>query len=246
MVSYDPKQPQPTSAPPGSNTPESTPLVPHPPPKVPEWISEVIPNLDLVIEDVLSPGAVLFLDLVRPATLLRDAVVGVLAELYDKDTVPKKVKVIRLIIKETDGVAATSGDEIRKTIVFNAKYIAKVGQRAKDEILGVIRHEVVHCFQHDAQGTAPSGLIEGVADFVRLRAGFAPPHWKRGDSGGNWDAGYERTAFFLDWLERTQGAGTVKRINMGLCEETYQEKTFWKQVTGDSVEDLWEKYKQSL
>ncbi|CAE6454906.1 unnamed protein product [Rhizoctonia solani] len=248
MVSHDPKQPQPTNAPPSSwNTlPEPTPLVPRSPPEIPKWISEVIPNLDLVIEDVLSPGAVLFLDLVRPATVLRDAVVGVLAELYDQDTVPKKLKTLRLIIKETDGIAATSGDEIRKTIVFNAKYIAKVGQRAKDEILGVIRHEVVHCFQHDAQGTAPSGLIEGVADFVRLRAGFAPPHWKRGDSGGNWDAGYERTAFFLDWLERTQGAGTVKRINMGLCEETYQEKTFWKQVAGDSVEDLWEKYKQSL
>ncbi|CUA69370.1 hypothetical protein RSOLAG22IIIB_03893 [Rhizoctonia solani] len=247
MVSHDPKQPQPTNAPSNWNgPPEPTSLVPRPPPKVPEWISEVIPDLDLVIEDVLSPGAVLFLDLIRPATLLRDAVVGVLAELYNKDTVPNRVKNLRLIIKETDGIASTSGDEIRKTIVFNAKYIAQVGQRAKDEILGIIRHEVVHCFQYDAQGTAPPGLIEGVADFVRLRAGFAPPHWKRGDSGGDWDAGYERTAFFLDWLERTKGAGTVKRINLGLCGEKYRQESFWKQVVGENVEDLWEKYKRSL
>ncbi|CAE6465609.1 unnamed protein product [Rhizoctonia solani] len=247
MVSHDPNQPQPTNAPPGWNPlPEPTPFVPRPPPQVPEWISEAIPKLDLVIEDVLSTGAALFLDLVQPATLLRDAVVGVLAELYDRNTVPNKVKSLRVIIKETDGIAETSGDEIRKTIVFNAKYIAKVGQRAKDEILGIIRHEVVHCFQHDAQGTAPIGLIEGVADFVRLRAGFSPPHWKRGDGGGRWDAGYERTAFFLDWLERTKGPGTVKKINMGLCEEDYQEESFWKQVVGDSVEDLWERYKQSL
>ncbi|CAE6528133.1 unnamed protein product [Rhizoctonia solani] len=247
MVSHDPKRPQATNAPPNwTNMPEPTPLVPRPPPKTPEWISEVIPKLDLVIEDVLSPGAVLFLDLVQPATLLQDAVVGVLAELYDKNTVPNKVKSLRLIIKETDGIAATSGDEIRKTIVFNAKYIAKVGQRAKDEILGIVRHEVVHCFQHDAQGTAPPGLIEGVADFVRLRAGFAPPHWKRGDGGGHWDAGYERTAFFLDWLERTKGAGTVKRINMGLCGEEYREESFWKRVVEENVEDLWKMYKQSL
>ena len=108
MVSHDPQQPQPTNAPPNWNSrPELTPLVPRPPPKIPEWISEVIPNLELVIEDILSPGAVLFLDLVRPATLLRDAVVGVLAELYDKSTVPNKVKNLRLIIKETEGIAAT-------------------------------------------------------------------------------------------------------------------------------------------
>ncbi|KAL5636710.1 hypothetical protein ACGC1H_000618 [Rhizoctonia solani] len=147
MVSHDPKQPQATNVPPSWNSlPEPTPLVPRPPSETPEWISEVIPKLDLVIEDILSPGAVLFLDLVRPATLLRDAVVGVLAELYDKNTVPNKVKILRLIIKETDGIAATSGDEIRKTIVFNAKYIAKVGQRAKDEILGIVRHEVCSNF----------------------------------------------------------------------------------------------------
>ncbi|CAE6417579.1 unnamed protein product [Rhizoctonia solani] len=247
MVSHDPKQPQPTNVPPSQTSPpEPTPFAPQPPSEFPSWVTEAIPELDLVIEDVLCPGATLFLTLVQPGKLLQDAVAGVLMELYDKETVPKRVKFLRVIIKETNGVAATSGDEIRKTIVFNAKYIAQVGRRAKDEILGVIRHEVVHCFQHDAQGTAPGGLIEGVADFVRLRAGFAPPHWKRGDGGGRWDSGYERTAFFLDWLERTKGAGTVKKINVGLSEGKYQEGCFWKQVLGESVDSLWERYKKSL
>lgn len=35
-----------------------------------------------------------------------------------------------------------SGSHSDKTIVFNAKYIEKLGQRMRDEILGVIRHEV--------------------------------------------------------------------------------------------------------
>jgi hypothetical protein len=108
MVSHDPNQPQPTNIPPGQNSlSEPRPLVPRPPPKVPHWILEVLPKLDLVIDDVLCPGAVAFLALVQPADLLKDAVVGVLTELYDKDTVPKRVKSLCVIIKETNGVAAT-------------------------------------------------------------------------------------------------------------------------------------------
>ena len=46
-----------------------------------------------------------------------------------------------------------------------------------------------------------SRLLE--SDFVRLRASLAPPHWKRStpSDSDKWDAGYERTAFFLDWIE---------------------------------------------
>lgn len=40
-------------------------------------------------------------------------------------------------------------------------------------------HEMVHCWQRNAHGTAPGGLIEGIADWVRLKAGLVPPHWKR-------------------------------------------------------------------
>lgn len=77
---------------------------------------------------------------------------------------------------------------------------------------------------------------------MRLRAGFAPPHWKRGDKGGHWDAGYEKTGFFLDWLENVKGDGTVKRINLALSEGKYHEKKFWKGVLGERIEDLWEQY----
>lgn len=103
--------------------------------------------------------------------------------------------------------------------------------------------QVVHCFQHNAHGTAPSGLIEGIADFVRLRSDLAPPHWKRGGNPGErWDAGYEKTAYFLDWLERTKGEGTVRRINLALSKKEYHEDKFWTKVVGENVEDLWKRY----
>ncbi|KAG9127887.1 hypothetical protein FRC07_007962 [Ceratobasidium sp. 392] len=219
--------PKPTNVPPPATIP-AEPLVPRPPVDIPKWILDAIPRLDLVIEDILCPGAAQFLAAVQPATLLRNAVVGVLLELYDAKTVPSHVKQLRLIIKEMEGVAAT-----------------RLGARAREEIIGVVTHEVVHCFQYDGQGTAPIGLIEGVADFVRLRAGLAPPHWKRDEKGERWDAGYEKTGFFLDWLERTKGAGTVRKINLALCDTEYHKKAFWEGALGDRVEELWEQYRSN-
>lgn len=84
------------------------------------------------------------------------------------------------------------------------------------EIEGVLVHELVHCFQHNGRGACPGGLVEGIADWVRLGAGLGAPHWRRGAVPDRWDQGYERTAYFLDWLEGRFGRGTVRRMNEAL------------------------------
>jgi Peptidase of plants and bacteria len=86
-----------------------------------------------------------------------------------------------------------------------------------------------------------------MADYVRLKAGLAPPHWKKekGRMGQKWDEGYERTAWFLEWLEDCRGAGTISRINetMGLCK--YEEDKFWPELFGEKIDVLWNRYKES-
>lgn len=59
------------------------------------------------------------------------------------------------------GVAHTFGTETHKTIHFSLDHIER--SASKHEIMGVLVHEVVHCYQYDANGTAPGGLIEGFA-----------------------------------------------------------------------------------
>jgi hypothetical protein len=64
------------------------------------------------------------------------------------------------------GVAYTTGsdlDDDHKEIHFSTDYIESSASRAHDEIFGVLVHEVVHCFQYNANGTCPGGLIEGIA-----------------------------------------------------------------------------------
>lgn len=79
-------------------------------------------------------------------------------------------------------------------------------------------------------------------DYVRLQAGHAPPHWQKG--GEQWDAGYQTTGYFLNWIEDFY-PGAVRQINGAMRDKAYDEKIF-EQVTERSVDKLWRLYKASL
>jgi hypothetical protein len=149
-------------------------------------------------------------------------------------------------------VAYTTGtdlDDDHKEIHLSTSYVAAIAAnkaRFAAEMRGVLVHEMVHCWQWAAGGSAPGGLIEGIADWVRLRAGLAPPHWKQVWKDCEWDSGYDKTGYFLDWCEETCGEGTVRRINMALKEGTYEEKAFWMGCCKKSVKDLWKGYGEDM
>lgn len=148
-----------------------------------------------------------------------------------------------------NGVAYTTGSELdsdHKEIHFSLDYIHKKSAEGRaNEIVGVLTHEMVHCYQYNAFGTCPGGLIEGIADWVRLNANLGPPHWKK-EATGKWDAGYERTGYFLEYLEQRFGEGTVRRINEKLRISKYEEKRFWTECCGRPVEQLWGDYGKAL
>lgn len=122
-------------------------------------------------------------------------------------------------------------------------------------------HELV------AQQHPPGGLIEGIADFVRLKAGLGADHWTKpksaADRASSWDAGYQHTAFFLAWLEDVHfGRGAIGLVNDRLLRVGYLERRngaedgesqrtpgppgFWKGLFGAEVEELWEEYGRYL
>lgn len=117
----------------------------------------------------------------------------------------------------------------------------------------MLLHELVHCYQHNCLGTAPGGLIEGIADFVRLKAGLAPPHWRKGtteqEMGHKWDEGYQKTAWFLEWLEGEKGKGVVGKMNEQMRSVRYREEEgkegFWQGLFGEGVESLWRRYRKT-
>ncbi|EKG14227.1 hypothetical protein MPH_08602 [Macrophomina phaseolina MS6] len=206
------------------------------------------PLLRLELRDLTHEGTKSFLAHLDASQVLEEAVSGVLQLLYSPHADIPAVRSITLILRSMGGVAYTTGKDIdsdHKEIHFSLEYISHISKdRKKEEILGVLRHEMVHCWQWDAHGTAPGGLIEGIADYVRLRSGFVPPHWKQ-EADGDWDAGYQHTGYFLDYLEKTYGHGSVMAINETLRRKDYDEK-LWKDLFGKSVKHLWNDYGRHL
>jgi hypothetical protein len=214
------------------------------------------PLLRLHIDDVSHPAAQVASSSLDGGLYLTRAIEHVVAHLYTaygSSDIPR-VRSVTVILRPMGGVAYTSGlplDDLHKEIHLSLEYVHSVLSRnsagVRHELAGVITHEMVHCFQGNGEGTAPGGLIEGIADFVRLKAGLSPPHWNRApeNRGHKWDDGYQKTAWFLEWLEDKRGPGTVSYMNDIMRRHKYHEDRFWKNIFGESVESLWKEYKET-
>ena len=104
----------------------------------------------------------------------------------------------------------------------------------------MIYHESTHIWQWSGIGQAPGGLIEGIADFVRLRAGYAPSHWVQPGQGDMWDQGYDVTARFLDYCTSLKD-GFVAELNNEL--KTGYSVNYFSDILGRNVDQLWADYK---
>ncbi|KAL4934581.1 basic secretory family protein [Aspergillus undulatus] len=280
---------------PSGTQPTATDSTVHHPPKLPA------PKLRLEIDSLRHPASHFFLTSIPDlASTLETALNAIIHNLYTPPTPdtttptigPKRklpltfkpslppTRSITVLLREIGGVAYTTGKELdndHKEIHISLAYIQHCRTKADPlaEIVGVLTHELVHCYQYAAPRAtidgkpdnstprAPGGLIEGIADFVRLKAGLSPPHWSRPMSAKErpekWDSGYQHTAYFLAWLEDVRvGRGAVGLLNDRLCRVGYvgegkskgpkeeggvkKKEGFWAALYEAEIEDLWDEY----
>ncbi|KAH0725792.1 hypothetical protein MTR67_003676 [Solanum verrucosum] len=108
------------------------------------------------------------------------------------------------------------------------------------EITGVLYHEATHVWQWNGNGGAPGGLIEGIADYVRLKAGLGSSHWVKPGQGNRWDQVYDVTAQFLDYCNSLRN-GFVAELNKKM-RNGYSDH-FFVDILGKTVDQLWSDYK---
>lgn len=148
----------------------------------------------------------------------------------------KNITSVNLIIETMSGVAFAVSNEIH----VSADYIAGYSGDVKREITGVLYHEMTHIWQWNGNGEANGGLIEGIADFVRLKSGYAPGHWVKPGEGDRWDQGYDVTARFLDYCNELRN-GFVAELNRKM--KSGYSVNYFSDLLGETVDKLWTDYK---
>ncbi|KAL2853329.1 hypothetical protein BJY01DRAFT_73770 [Aspergillus pseudoustus] len=254
------------------------------------------PKFRLQIHDLRHSSSQYFLSLIPDlASTLETALTAIIRNLYTSPVLGKQkhapifepylppTRSVTVLLRDIGGVAYTTGKELdndHKEIHISLQYIQHCRSKADPlaELTGVLTHELVHCYQYaaprasadgkpdDTTPRAPGGLVEGVADFVRLKAGLEPPHWSRPSSAKErpekWDSGYQHTAYFLAWLEDVRvGKGAVGMLNdrlrligyvgedkskdkkqTKLDAQSERKSGFWKGLFGAEIDELWEEY----
>ncbi|KAA8545812.1 hypothetical protein F0562_020737 [Nyssa sinensis] len=143
---------------------------------------------------------------------------------------------VSLFIETMNGVAYAVNNEIH----VSANYIQGYSGDVNREITGVLYHEITHIWQWDGNGQTPGGLIEGIADFVRLKAGYVPSHWVQPGQGDRWDHGYDVTARFLDYCNSLRN-GFVAELNKKM--RSGYSANYFVELLGKTVDQLWSDYK---
>jgi hypothetical protein len=130
------------------------------------------------------------------------------------------------------------------SITLNAGYVNNITGDVRTLVTGLLYHEVAHVWQWGMQDTSSdhSWIYEGIADFARLRAGYAAPYWlpPGPGHGDSWDTGYSVTAWFLDYCDGLR-PGFVAALNERL-RDGYSDDDFL-QIMGKPVQELWRDYK---
>ncbi|KUI54978.1 hypothetical protein VP1G_02454 [Cytospora mali] len=221
-----------------------------------------LPKLRLHIQNIAHPGTARFLSAVDASSILPLSVETVLKLLYTStrhdEYTPPPTRSVTVFLEDMGGVAYTKGldlDNDHKEIHISLNYIKNIKKAPEGadgdttgayEIRGVLVHELVHCYQYTGKDSCPGGLVEGIADWVRLAARLGATHWRKDAIPAKWDQGYEKTAFFLDWLENVKGSGAVRKINEKLRVQKYEQSEFWVDLFGSDIDVLWKEYLQSL
>ncbi|KAM0036050.1 hypothetical protein Hdeb2414_s0014g00421701 [Helianthus debilis subsp. tardiflorus] len=140
----------------------------------------------------------------------------------------------------------------KQTLFSDKKFIwATFRQNTRRDIKNVARVSVViddmdgvaYASNNEIHVSAKSGsggLIERIADYVRLKAGYAPSHWVRPGQGERWDQGYDVTAGFLDYCNGLRG-GFVAELNKKI--RSGYDNGFFVELLGKTVDQLWAEYK---
>jgi hypothetical protein len=206
------------------------------------------PEIEFQNEEANGDGAMFDQVIPDPVATMKSVACQVCTILYrEPEEITRNPPTITLHIYDFDGVANAGGG----TISFSSRHIRNYDNPADAlfEYLGVLIHETSHLYQFDDGG---GGLVEGMADFVRIRAGHH--RMSRRSPGGAWTDAYTTSGFFFSWLAGPGGLQSDGRVpadpDIGWAineqmRDNWSEQVFVDRL-GQDVDTLWAEYQDAL
>ena len=150
------------------------------------------------------------------------------------------------------GAVLTGGSHIYLT----SGYVSKCPDaNLKEWVTAVLVHEATHVYQYK-DGPPTGSLIEGIADYVRFRAGYPDLGDVPGGTtfmlkpaapGGHWDDGYGTTAHFLIWLDdHHPGFGYELNQSLNASDNLPWSANVFTKYAGNDVNTLWAQYQATF
>ncbi|EFM10833.1 Carbohydrate binding family 25 [Paenibacillus curdlanolyticus YK9] len=158
-------------------------------------------------------------------------------------------KVIHIRVEDAEGVAYAGGTRSESDVFISSQHLINVyngGKPIRDEIIGILYHELTHVYQDNDNGAAPGYMVEGIADAVRFEVGYHDRYSE--PVGGTWQDGYGKTGNFIRWIDEHKHHGFLRDINASLSSfdgATWTTSVF-SALAGADVNTLWNEYQISL
>lgn len=161
---------------------------------------------------------------------------------------PKRVLIV--FSQSMQGVAATGGARVSCAAAWYRNNL-------QGEAKGSVVHELVHVVQQYGQARranarparTPGWVVEGIADYIRWFLYEPQTHGAEISPAraaqARYDASYRVSANFIHWVTTNHAKDIVSKLNVAAREGRYSED-IWKEATGQTVQELGEKWKQSL
>ncbi|AMV26308.1 basic secretory protein [Gemmata sp. SH-PL17] len=135
-----------------------------------------------------------------------------------------------------NGVAEAGGGRITGSV----KYF-----KSHPEDVGAMVHETAHCVQNYRARGLPGWLVEGIADYVRFWKFEPGTAGRLNPERAKFDASYRTSAAFLAFVADKYDSQLVTKLNALMREGKYNVGA-WKTLTGKTVEELNQEWRQSL
>jgi hypothetical protein len=205
------------------------------------WIDELCTPTVVYTRDATSG---LFDSLVpEPATLVWSATHAACRELFRRPSEVRDLPELAILVEDYDGIASSGLNGIR----ISTRWLQQQSDEGADvaaEIAGLVHFTSSLVYQSDGGGTGPYWVVAGIADFVRLRAGYVDLTEEVRRSSYTYSS--KTAAFFFDYLvERNPDLVYQLNQRLGPAAGAWNDDAF---VTfmGADVDTLWAEYQATL